>query len=273
VIATPPSTSFGDDDKLLYYLIQRQSTGSPGPELWRAEVASGKAEPVFPGISMVAYDVSPDGKDVVYITSASEGKRELWVAPIDRSSPARRIGNSGEATPHFGPEGQIIFQMTEENHNYLERMKADGSGRSKVVPYPINDLEGISPGRHWATAIIPLPDGSGLGEMAISLDGGQSQQICREYCVPKWSSNGHYVYVAVELPSQANPGRSLAIPLGPGEHLPKLPGGGIKILDEPSVVPGAFSVNRADFVPGGDPSRFAYVNTTMHRNLYRISLP
>jgi hypothetical protein len=108
--------------------------------------------------------------------------------------------------------------------------------------------------------------------MVISLDGAQSQRICREYCLPKWSSNGRYLYVSVEIPSQANTGRSLAIPLGPGEQLPTLPPDGVKLLDDASIVPGAFAVNRADFVPGGDPSRFSHVDTTMHSNLYRISL-
>ncbi len=42
---------------------------------------------------------------------------------------------------------------------------------------------------------------------------------------------------------------------------------------EPDVVPGSQSVNRAVLVPGEDLSQFAYVNTTSHRNLYRISLP
>jgi len=30
---------------------------------------------------------------------------------------------------------------------------------------------------------------------------------------------------------------------------------------------------RGERVPGKDPRHFAYVNTTVHRNLYRISLP
>ena len=44
-------------------------------------------------------------------------------------------------------------------------------------------------------------------------------------------------------------------------------------MADPSVVPGARSLNRAEFVPGRDLSHYAYVKTTVHRNLYRISLP
>lgn len=65
----------------------------------------------------------------------------------------------------------------------------------------------------------------------------------------------------------------MAIPLGPDESLPDLPPGGIALHSEPSVVKGSQSVPRDYLVPGKDPEHFAYVNTTVHRNLYRISLP
>jgi hypothetical protein len=55
--------------------------------------------------------------------------------------------------------------------------------------------------------------------------------------------------------------------------LPEFPADGISPQAEASVMPGAQSVNRANLVPGKDPFHFAYVNTTVHRNLYRISLP
>ena len=105
---SPPS--FSADDKALYYLLRRPPAGS-GPELWRMTVDSGKSEAVFPGISMFAYDVSPDDKQVVYATAGRDGKSQLWLAPIDRSSAPKQIGHSGETTPYFGPRGKILFQI------------------------------------------------------------------------------------------------------------------------------------------------------------------
>jgi hypothetical protein len=269
---SPPS--FAADDKTLYYLLRHRPAGS-GPELWRMTVDSGKSEAAFPGISMFAYDVSPDGKHVVYSTADRDGRSHLWLAPVDRSSPAKQIGDSGETSPHFGPQGQILFQLAEGNFNYLEQMNQDGSGRSKVVPYPIIKIQGISPGRKWLMAIVPYPDGKGATPMvmAIPLDGGPPRRMCASFCVPTWSSSGKYLFIPVEASSQTSPGRSLAIPVGPAESLPEFPPGGIKPLAEPSVVSGSQSVNRAELVPGKDLSLFAYVNTTAHRNLYRISLP
>jgi DNA-binding winged helix-turn-helix (wHTH) protein/Tol biopolymer transport system component len=268
---SPPS--FGSDDKTLYYLLRHQDANA-GPELWRLTLDTGKSEAVFPGISMVSYDVSLDGKQVVYTSVGRDGRSQLWLAPIDRSSPARQIGHSGETLPHFGPRGQILFRLAEGNFNYLEQMNQDGSGRSKVLPYPIIEVQGISPGRKWLMAIAPYPEGNIVVPMvvAIPLDGGPPRHICASYCVPVWSSSGRFLFVPVEASSPSSPGRSLAIPVGPGENLPEFPPGGIPPLAEPSVVPGAQSLNRAELVPGKDLSHYAYVNTTLHRNLYRISL-
>jgi hypothetical protein len=175
--------------------------------------------------------------------------------------------------PFFGPRGQILFQATEGNFNFLEQVNPDGSGRSKVVPYPISSIKGISPGRHWIMAVIPIPGGPRIAPVAIPLDGGPPRIICAHYCVPRWSSTGEFLVVPLEAPSRTSPGRSLAIPVGPGETLPELPHDGIDRLATADVVPGARSIAHGDLIPGKDPAHFAYVNTTVHRNLYRVTLP
>ena len=75
------------------------------------------------------------------------------------------------------------------------------------------------------------------------------------------------------IPTLAGPIAFAAIPVGPEESLPVLPAGGIAPLIESSVVQGAESVGRAEPVLGKRPDHYAWVNTTVHRNLYRISLP
>jgi DNA-binding winged helix-turn-helix (wHTH) protein/Tol biopolymer transport system component len=273
IVAGTSPPSFGANDKTLYYLLRHQRDAYP--ELWRLTLDTGKSEAVFPGTSMVDFDVSPDGKQVVYTSVGRDGRSQLRLAAMDRSSPARQIGHSEETTPKFGPRGQILFRLAEGNVNYLEQMNQDGSARSKVLPYPIMELQGISPGRRWLMAMAAYPENNSMVPMvvAIPLDGGLPRRICAGYCFPVWSSNGKFLVVPVQASSQTTPGRSLAIPVGPGESLPELPQGGIQPMAEPSVVPGAQSLDRTEFVPGRDLSHYAYVNTTAHRNLYRISLP
>jgi Tol biopolymer transport system component/DNA-binding winged helix-turn-helix (wHTH) protein len=261
---------FSPDTGIVYYLLRRGQ--GPVTELWRTMVNSGKSEAVFPGISMTAFDLSPDGRQVLY--AVPDEKAPLWVAPVDRSSPAVKVNITDVQSPHFGDHGQILFERTEGNRNYLERMNPDGSHGSRVFPYPIADFQAVSPGRHWAIVnVAPTPENSGAAIMAIPLDGGAPQRICASYCTPNWSPDGKVLLVPVEDPSRTDPGRSLAIPLGPGETLPALPAGGIAPLAEANVVRGAKSVPRGELTLGSDLEHYAWVNTTVHRNLYRISLP
>jgi eukaryotic-like serine/threonine-protein kinase len=267
----PPS--FNADDKELYYLMWHHAGVGAGPELWRMRVDSGKSEAVLPGVSMTSYHVSADGKQVIYASPGPGGKSQLWLASMDRSSPARQIGLPGDTAPHFGARGQILFQFTDENANYLGQMKQDGSDRSKVIPYPIDSLLTISPNGRWITASVTHPEEKRVVVEAISLEGGPAQVLCRRRCDPGWSTNGKFLFLEVEEPSRTSPGRSLAIPLGAGEALPKFPAEGIGAAADASIIPGTQTVNRATLVPGKTPSQYAYVNTTAHRNLYQISLP
>jgi DNA-binding winged helix-turn-helix (wHTH) protein/Tol biopolymer transport system component len=271
VIAHPPPT-FIADGKTLYYLLRRTTAGS-GPELWRINAASGASEAVFPGVSITGYDVSPDGKQVVYSTGTGGHASQLWIAPVDREAPPKRIGDSGETSPHFGLDGKILFSVSDENVNYLERMNPDGSGRSKVFDYPINEVEAISPGRRWVMAVLSQKNGKGVEQVAIPTDGGPVRLLCASFCLPKWSPNGSFLFIPVEQQSRQSPGRSLAIPVGPGETLPEFPPSGIEPGSGANAIPGAQAIERAELVPGNDLLHFAYVNTTVRSNLYRISLP
>jgi len=222
---------------------------------------------------MSAFDLSPDGKEVVY-TTVEGGTTQLWQAPVDRSNAPKRVDVSGAQSPHFGLKGQILFQHTEGNRNYLEQVDPDGAHRSRVVPFPILEFQGVSPGRRWVIAVVPATPESNIPVVAaIPLAGGVTRRISASYCFPRWSTDGRFLFVPVEESSRQSPGRSLAIPIGPGENLPDFPAGGIPPMAEPSVVPGAISVSREEPLPGIDPQHYAWVNTTVHRNLYRISLP
>jgi Tol biopolymer transport system component/DNA-binding winged helix-turn-helix (wHTH) protein len=269
--SSPPE--FSKDGTEIYYLLRHGQQGA-GAELWKATIQTGASEAVFPGTPILAYDVSPDGKQVVYASPEAGNSTQLWIAPVDKSLPPRKVGDGGATWPHFGPSGQIVFQQTEGTANYLEQMKSDGSARARVVPYPIGGIESFSPSRRWVTALVTSsPQGpSHPAVMNIPVEGGPLQQLCEGFCVSSWSTSGKFLLITVEISSPNSPGRSLAIPLGPEETLPPLPLRGIPAMALPSIVKGAVSVPRANLVPGRDMEHFAYVNATVHRNLYRISL-
>jgi DNA-binding winged helix-turn-helix (wHTH) protein/Tol biopolymer transport system component len=279
-IGSASQPSFSRDAKRVHYL--RESPGS-ARELWRADVESGRSEPVLPGIAMGEYDISPDGTEVVFSTQPAGKPSQLWVAPMDRSAPPRQISSDGENAPRFGPAGQVLFRFTDNTFNYVGRMNKDGSGRSKVVPYPISTFQSISPDRRWLIALTPVSDagkssasmaGPSAATMAVPTAGGSPRPICGIIACPcAWSPDGRFLYVSIELRSRTSPGRSIAIPIEPATGLPDLPEAGIQSAQEALAIPGSRVVEQSSIIPGLDPATYAYIKTTAQRNLFRIALP
>ena len=108
--------------------------------------------------------------------------------------------------------------------------------------------------------------------MAIPASGGAPRRICENYCPVAWAPDGKFLYVGVERSSRTGPGKTLVLPIPAGEMLPRLPDSGIRGLDDGRELPGGRIIEVWDISPGHDPSIYAYVKTTVHRNLFRIPL-
>jgi len=262
----PFSAKFSSGGKLLFYLMRRDSSASSSG-LWRRDLESGKTEAILPGMSMLAYDVSNDGKEVVFSTQPPGKASQLWLAPLDGSSAPRQLSSTGEGAPHFDPDGQVLFQFSDGKANYVGRINKDGSGRSKLLADPVLALLGISPDRRW------LITDSSAAILAISIRGGSPRRICMGWCSAAWAPDGKFLYIGLP-PNSGLPGaKTLAIPVAAGEMLPRLPSSGIRGLEDAKAIPGTRLLDGWFIAPGPDPSTFAYVKTTMHRNLYRIPVP
>ena len=157
--AVPPV--FSRDGARLYYLLRRNSLESPA-ELWRADLAAGKSEIVLPGVSISAYNISSDEKEVVFSTQPAGQPSQIWIAPLDRGAPPRRIAANGESLPYFGPHNEIVFRLTDGQAYYVGAMAADGTGRRKALPGRILNFDNVSPdGRFarpaWWCPMSPCP--------------------------------------------------------------------------------------------------------------------
>jgi len=269
----PPT--FSSDGKRLYYLLRHNSPESPS-ELWRAELDSGKSEVAVPGVSIREYDISSDEKEVVFSTRAAGQASQLWLAPLDRRTPPRRIAAAGESLPHFGPAGQVLFCLSDGKMNYLAQMGRDGAGRTKVVPFRIIDVVNISPDRRFIILTAPAIDSkipNAVDTMAIPVAGGPARRVCHDMCWVTWSRDGRYFYVETAVASRTHPsGKMLAMPVPPGETLPPLPASGIRGDAEEIAIPGSKTIERSDITPGLDPSTYAYMKSDVHANLFRIPL-
>jgi dipeptidyl aminopeptidase/acylaminoacyl peptidase len=245
--------TFSRDGKTLFYL--RRATPDAAIELWRTELASGSSEDVVPGVSILEFDVSPDGNEVVFSTEPEGKPTQIWIAALDRRSPPQMIASSGENSPRFGPDGQILYRLSDGRTHYLARMKRDGTGNSKVAPYPIGNVQVTSPDRRWLVSIMRAPDGSS-DSMAVPVDGGPPRRICRGGCFVNWSPDARFLYLAVERPSRTSPGKTVAIPIPQGETFPRLPLSGISGADHAASFPGARVIDAWNISPGPDLSVF-----------------
>jgi len=82
---------FSPDGSRVYYVVDRRPQSSAS-ELWSTEIATGKREEVVSEAGLCGFDISPDGRNVVYSTGSKGGDRSIWVARIDTSCLLRAYG-------------------------------------------------------------------------------------------------------------------------------------------------------------------------------------
>src|SRR5712691_2783731 len=258
--------------KLCYRIVKEaptdfQFTKEPG-EIWVAEVASGRSEPLVPGFQALDYDISADGKQVVMEAEDAQGKPRLWLASFERQSPPRQIPSVEGRTPRFGPSGEIFFRSA----GSVYRVRTDGTGTQKVFEQDILLMHGVSPDGRWIVAWALLPGGGPVAVQAIPLDGGSPVAIFGRGKV-LWSPSGGSFSIPGGLNGFIPKGRSYLIPLASGQALPRIPAGGFHSEQEVAGLPGVRRIDEMGVVPGPSPDVYAFYRGNTQRNLYRIPIP
>lgn len=201
-------------------------------------------------------------------TAETRGKpSEVWIAPLDRSAPPKRIAASGEASPHFGPDGTVWFRYSNGKANLIGLMNKGGSARRQVTARPISTVMSSSPDGHWLVAMAPASDADAVDTIAIPADGGVPRVIGRGRYPVAWARDGRFVYVGLGSDQR----QTVAIPVS-RIGLAGCPSAVFVRASRQPAIPGAQLIDGFDISPGPNPSTFAYVKTTTQRNLFRISL-
>jgi eukaryotic-like serine/threonine-protein kinase len=259
--------SFSSDGKKLYYLMANGKTSDF--DLWVRDLTDGKTEKFLPGYSMAGYSVSADGKQVAFEMDDQNGRSSLWVAPTSRRSSPVRVSFSGnDDFPILLPDGYLVFRSIENGSNFLYRMKADGTGRRKVIPGRIFDVISGSPDGRWIVASSPGPDEEHTAQFtAFAADGSKAVPLCRGYCQASWDVTGKFVYVYFGALRDA----TFPLPVLHDSGLPSLPPAGIERIEDFTNAKSAAVIPR--FVDSAiSPSVYAYSVHNTRRNLYRIPL-
>ena len=263
-----------DGKKLLY----RTRTASSS-ELWVAELDSNHTEPLLPGFSVAGagdaggswgsgYDISPDGRQLVFFSPDREGKLRMWLTPLDRSSPPRQVGGVEGESPTFGPGGEIFFRKLEGTSAFLYSVHEDGTALRRAVDLPLINVFGAYPDRKWlllgvtGKGMVLFPIGSGT---PVLLHLGPPNWLA-------WSGDARHVFLC-SLNERRK--RAYALPLSPGEVLP----GSLRLAKglpseaELAKLPGVRILPVGNVVPGPTADIYAFTREAVQRNLYRIPLP
>ena len=258
-----------EDGRRLYYLLQQHSRDSTFTELRSLELATGKTDRPLPDRSVRQYDISRDEREVVFTTRAPEGVLEIWLATLDRSSPARRVVQNGDEVSFAGSE--LVFRELDPKANYLARIRKDGTGLERIIDTPILNKHDASPDGSWVVAVSP-PTTS-----VRPLRGGAPTILCRANCGAMFSPDGKWLYVALlGIGNQPDVRvRTLAIPMGKNGELPDSLTATIEDAFKgtlPTEQSGVRTLQGAFLAPGPDPSIYAYVRQDIQSNLFRIPI-
>jgi hypothetical protein len=212
---------------------------------------------------------------VVFLSVDESGHSQLWLAPLDASSPPRRLASPEYADRAlFDPHGGVLFVGGEGGVYYLYHVNDDGTGLRKLFPGPVSFLYAISPdGMAMAVWV-------GFDIYVVAYDGSSRTLICKGCgtageenrgvtpAILSWSSDQKFLYV-----HYTGHRETYAVPLRPGRLLPSLDDKGLAHLAEAKSLPGAKTFPELRAFAGPDPSVYAYPRVTTHRNIYRIPVP
>lgn len=261
------------DAKRVYYIVR------PRGELRSADVATMRSGPLLPGFSIESYRLSADGKSAVFAALGTDSKPHIWITTLDhRSSPRQISHGAGESSPMFTPAGDVLFRATEGTFNFAYRMKQDGSEAQKVLPDPILDITDVSPDGQWVAVFSSRGGGQSVfRQVAYPLQGGSPLAIFSAAGWVRWATNGtfmalHFVPSSPTVGAMFGDSKTVIIPLKRGMMVPHLPLSGVESVSEAASLPGARIIER-DASPALDPTIYAFVRASVHRNLYRIPIP
>jgi Tol biopolymer transport system component len=263
------------DGKHLYYLARDGGTRAfLTGGLWVVDLESGLRRRLLPDFQIRHYTISADGERVVFVALDKAGRTPVWLAPLDGRSAPRRLTTIDGFAAYFGAPGDVVFAATEEiGGAFIYRVKDDGSELQKLIPTPNLAVFAVSPDGRWISAETPSQFGA---TMVYPAGGGPPTLICGSCNPPQgtdmvpprlsWTADGRFLFLILA-------GATFAIPLPPGQVLPPIPAGGFQSKEAVAAVPGARLISEESVYPGPDPSIYASMKVSTHRNIYRVPVP
>jgi len=269
---------FSLDGKKLYYLVRR----TPGREyasdhavgeLWELDLQSGATQAILPRLTIFDFSLSPDGRDVVYAVLRDDDTRNIWVAPLDRSSPARMLQTDADH-PGFTPS-YIYYTKRALDGAHVHRIHPDGSGDEQIWDEKIQSLATSPDGRYLALTVPIEKSAAGVkhGQQwrleVVDWARKRVYPVCDD-AVAYWSGDGKSFLVSPIGIYKGAPTYVFSPPADGG--IPELPSNGISNITEFAKLKHVRTIPQTSIGIGRTPDSYAFVKETVQRNLYRIPL-
>ncbi|MEO6120115.1 MAG: protein kinase, partial [Terriglobales bacterium] len=267
------------DGAMVYYLQRAGASRSyVSAELWRLDLKSGNREPVLPGFVMAAYDISPDGRRLVFASAEGTSHPGIWVADLDRRKPPVQLTKSGEYRAFLIANDEIVY-LGSVPKRFLYTMKTDGSGLRQVNDTQLIYMINVSPDGEWAAVSRPATDEGSLIQLIALRKSMPPATICQD-CpvgfgpgrldspVVSWSRDGESVMVPLRFFGMSR--RTVVLPFDPKR--PDFDGEARTEADY-IALPGSKLINERDVFPGMHSREYLMSRRSSVSNLYRVTLP
>ena len=264
---------FSADRTRLYYLQRsQQNRRFVSGELWTVDLETGARERLLGDQLMESFDVSRDGKRVVFVGVDPSGLASIWEAELDGRTPPRRVSSLRSVRVLYGPNDDILFVGGETATMALYRIPRDRSALQKVISQPTAFLYDVSPDDKWVAAWV------GTAVAFYPVDGGNPVTLClscgtagdenRGVTPPAlhWSRDGKFLYL-----HSAFTRRTYVLALHAGEVVPRI-SSAFRNIDAAAEAIGARAIADPRASVSDDPSVYVFPRVLAHRNIYRVSV-
>ena len=223
--------SFSADTKRLYYL-QRSNASRHfvSGELWTMDLQTGRKQRLLPDFVMEHYNVSPDGKQIVFISTDAAGPQPCGLEPRTEVRAPRLLGGSGMHQRIIRAGWRDLFRrrkqrrhVSPENQGRRHRSSKGDPGKGVVsIRYFAGwKVAGRVDGRPDGHQDLPVRRDCAHAGMCAGCAAAGAEERGITPPMVSWSRDGKELYLYSE-----NSHQTYAVPLKSGQALPPIPPSG-----------------------------------------------
>jgi Tol biopolymer transport system component len=274
VLPNGPAQPFSADGRRLFYLVRRgplrsSSSEERSGELRTIDVTTGLGQSLFPAHRVVGYDIARDNRRIAFAALDDGGTPHIWLASLDGETAPRQLSPLAADTPRFAGS-DIVCRGSDGSAKFIYRIRETGAAE-KVLDRPVLFLMSASPDGAWLIGRVAADEETSGRQVtrAFPTAGGAPVTVC-DLCDVDWTPDG--ASFVLRLTGDGESARTFVIPLARG-MLPDVPAGGIHAEADLNGMPVVQKIDGYVYPSDREASQVAYSRITIHRNIYRVSIP